>query len=419
MRHAIRYVIAALMLAASAFAGVTVSLPAPGATSGSPVHFVASASSTAPIMAIRIYVDYVSVYTNSASSLDTFIPMSVGVHNVVVQAWDATGAVFKTPETITVIAPPVGVTVSAPANNATVDSPIRVVASAVPSNSVNPITAMRVYVDNVSAYTINAASLDTQITAAGGIHSLVVQAWDSSGAVYKLPLAITVTGSSDPPPEVIPSNATSKTQIQAMPGWGSCTVCAGINASGPVAIYSMNQNQLSPSLSGKSTKFSMSGPSWADVIWWEELGAADAATHFQYDIDFYLDQPQYAFALEFDVNQTVNSTRFVFGTQCGIHYDHQWDVWDTAGGHWKPTGVPCDVPAAFQWHHFTWELYRDASTIHFVAVTVDGVRHYVNVAYSARPWSNSPELNVAFQMDGDSVMNPYSVWLDNVKLTYW
>src|SRR5205085_1499519 len=165
-------------------------------TSGSPVHFVASASSTAPIMAIRIYVDYVSVYTNSASSLDTFIPMSVGIHNVVVQAWDATGAVFKTPETITVTAPPVGVTVSAPVNNATVDSPIRVVASAVTSNSVNPITAMRVYVDNVSAYTINAASLDTQITAPGGIHSLVVQAWDSSGAVYKLPLAITVTGSS-------------------------------------------------------------------------------------------------------------------------------------------------------------------------------------------------------------------------------
>ena len=416
MRHTIRYVIATLVLAASAFAGVTVSSPAQGAASGSPVHFVASASSTAPITAMRVYVDYVSVYTNSTNSIDTFIPMPVGVHNIIVQAWDTTGAVFKIPETITVTAPAVGVTVSSPANNATVGSPVRVVASATAGN---PIAAMRIYLDGVSAYTVNAASLDTQVAAAAGMHSMVVQAWDITGAVYKQALTISVTGSSDPPPAVIPSNATAKTEIQAMPNWGSCTVCAGINASGPVAIYSMIQNQLTPSLSGNSTKFSSSGPSWADVIWWHELGAADAATHFQYDIDFYLEQPQNAFALEFDVNQTVNSTRFVFGTQCGINYDHQWDVWDTAGGHWKPTGVPCAIPSAFQWHHITWEFYRDASTIHFVAVTVDGMRHYINVAYSASPWSNSPELNVAFQMDGDSVMHAYSVWLDNVKLTYW
>ena len=135
--------------------------------------------------------------------------------------------------------------------------------------------------------------------------------------------------------------------------------------------------------------------------------------------DFYLTAPQYSEALEFDVNQTVNSRRFVFGTQCGVNYDHQWDVWDTAGGHWMPTGIPCSIPTAFQWHHLTWEFYRDSSMIHFVAVTVDGVKHYANVAYSSTAWSNSPELNVAFQMDGDSSMHAYSVWLDNVTLSYW
>ena len=84
-----------------------------------------------------------------------------------------------------------------------------------------------------------------------------------------------------------------------------------------------------------------------------------------------------------------------------------------------PTGIPCSIPTAFQWHHLTWEFYRDSSMIHFVAVTVDGVKHYANVAYSSRAWSNSPELNVAFQIDGDSSMNAYSVWLDNVTLSYW
>jgi PKD repeat protein len=82
--------------------GVKVSSPANGATTSSPVHFVASASSKYPITAMRIYVDGVSAYTVNAASLDTWIKMSLGTRNVVVQAWDSTGAVFKTPLTLTI-----------------------------------------------------------------------------------------------------------------------------------------------------------------------------------------------------------------------------------------------------------------------------------------------------------------------------
>ena len=32
---------------------------------------------------------------------------------------------------------------------------------------------------------------------------------------------------------------------------------------------------------------------------------------------------------------------------------------------------------------------------------------------------NATEINVAFQMDGDFAQHPYSVWLDNVTLSYW
>ena len=276
---------------------------------------------------------------------------------------------------------------------------------------------MRIYVDSVSVYTVSAGAIDTSLPMSNGTHAVNVQAWDTSGAVFVQ--AITVIVGSSGTPTGIPANATLKSQIQAIPNWGTCNKCAGIGANGPLATSSMVENQLSPSLSGKSAKFSMSGQPFADVIWWQELGAANAATHFQYDVDFYLTTPQYAFALEFDTNQTVNSRRFVFGTQCGVNYDHQWDVWDTLGNHWKPTGIPCAIPTAFQWHHLTWEYYRDASAIHYVAVTVDGVKHFVNAAYSSKAWSNSPELNIAFQMDGDSVMHPYSVWIDNARLAYW
>ena len=102
MKNAIRLLIATLTLATASFAGVTVSSPAAGSTSGSPVHFVASATSTHPITAMRIYVDNLSVYLVSASSLNTSVTMSAGTHSVVVQAWDSTGAVFKAPMNLTV-----------------------------------------------------------------------------------------------------------------------------------------------------------------------------------------------------------------------------------------------------------------------------------------------------------------------------
>ena len=80
--------------------GVTVCSPSPGTTVASPVHFVAAAKSTHPITAMRIYVDNISKFATNASSLDTSLALATGTHSVVVQAWDSTGAVFKTPLTI-------------------------------------------------------------------------------------------------------------------------------------------------------------------------------------------------------------------------------------------------------------------------------------------------------------------------------
>ncbi|HSK44471.1 MAG TPA: alkaline phosphatase family protein, partial [Candidatus Binatia bacterium] len=80
--------------------GVTVCSPAAGSTVASPAHFVAAAKSTHPITAMRIYVDNIAKFTVNASSLDTSLALATGPHSVVVQAWDSTGAVFKTPLTI-------------------------------------------------------------------------------------------------------------------------------------------------------------------------------------------------------------------------------------------------------------------------------------------------------------------------------
>jgi hypothetical protein len=315
-----------------------------------------------------------------------------------------------------------GVSVSSPATGSTSGSPVHFVASA---SSTSPITAMRVYVDNVSVFLVSAGSLNTSLAVASGKHNVVIQAWDSKGTVFKAtPIALTVTGTTaapPPPPTGLPAppaTAASKTNIEQMASWESCTVCAGVNASGPVAVFSMVENQVSPSLDGKSAIFNISGKTpYSDALWWKQLGAVDTATNLKYDVDFYITNPGVAQALEFDNNQSNGAHKFIYGTQCNIKGGH-WDVWGNAAGNWISTGVACSAPTAFTWHHLTWEFQRTSTNVIFVGFTYDGVTHYVNRSYPARG-SSVHELNVAFQMDGDSAMHTYSTWLDRVTLTYW
>lgn len=171
--------------------------PVSGSTVTSPVRFTAAAKSSLPITAMRIYIDNVSVYLTNAASLDVSLAVSAGTHNVVVQAWNSGGSVFKTPLTITVsatsgtcTASTTGVTVCSPIAGSSDASPVHVTAAA--KSSLGPITAMRIYVDNVSMYLTNAATLDTSVSMASGSHNVVVQAWDSTGAVYKNARTITV-----------------------------------------------------------------------------------------------------------------------------------------------------------------------------------------------------------------------------------
>lgn len=332
-KFAVSTLLAFLLLATASWAGVVITSPAPGSSSGSPVHFVASASSSSSVIAMHIYVDNVSVFAVSSASLDTFVPMAAGSHSVVVQAWDSAGGIFKNAETISI---------------------------------------------------------------AGGTGG-------TSG---------TVSGG-------VPSNAIVKSGIQAMTGWQNCSTCAGANGAGPVAGFSLLQFQQTPSINRQSAKFSLWGSTpYSDALWWKQLGGNNAATNFRYDLDFYTTAPQLAQSLEFDVNQSNGSKKFIFGTQCNLRGSGRWEVWDTANGAWRATAVPCPVPAANVWHHLTWEFQRNSGQTIFVAVTLDGQRHAVNQTYNARAVSAS-EVNVAFQMDGDFAQHAYSVWLDNVTLRYW
>jgi PKD repeat protein len=81
---------------------VTVSSPLAGSTiTTSTVHVVGSAFSGYAITRTQIYIDGVWKATANASTIDTFLPLSVGTHKITVQGWDASGAIFKTSVSVT------------------------------------------------------------------------------------------------------------------------------------------------------------------------------------------------------------------------------------------------------------------------------------------------------------------------------
>jgi len=82
-----------------------------------------------------------------------------------------------------------GVRISSPANNGTSGSSVHVVATA--ASSV-PITAMHVYVDNVKRAATSSAKVDTWLSMSTGSRYVVVQAWDSSGKIYKSSVTVKV-----------------------------------------------------------------------------------------------------------------------------------------------------------------------------------------------------------------------------------
>lgn len=212
-----------------------------------------------------------------------------------------------------------------------------------------------------------------------------------------------------------PAGDTTYNQIQTMSGWQTCDSCAG---SGPVN-HSMAQHVRTPSLTGNSTKYSLGGNSpYHNAIWWKQLGPNPNASHFIYDLYFYLTTPVAAQALEFDMNQSVGGKKFIFGTECNIKNGRQWDVWNTAGGRWVHTGIGCSQPPAYQWNHLVLEFQRSGNQTKFISVTLNGHKSYFNRSYNVYG-VNAQELNTAVQLDGDHNQQNYSEWVDKMTVTAW
>ena len=81
------------------------------------------------------------------------------------------------------------VTVSSPTSSTVTGPSVSLAASAAASN---PITFMRIYVDSVSVASASTSKIAATVSMSKATHSVVFQAWDSKGTVYKTIKSITV-----------------------------------------------------------------------------------------------------------------------------------------------------------------------------------------------------------------------------------
>jgi hypothetical protein len=416
LRNLLRVVGTILLTVATSYATVNVTSPTAGSSQPSSVHITGNTTMGGTITAFQVYVDNTKLYQTVSSSVDTYLTLSSGSHYLVLQSWNSAGQLEKSAGlTFGVSGTSTGVTVTSPTAGSTVSSSVAVKASAVMSGT---ITTMQVYLDNIKVYQGTGSIVNTTLNnVAAGSHKLVVQSWNSAGQVLKSSaVSFTVATSTSAPP---PSGSTTYSNIDQMSGWSSCDSCAGIGGSGPIVPYSITQYQSSPSMDGSSAMFWLgTGTKYANALWWKQLGANAGVSHFTYDTYFYYTDAGAPQSLEFDLNQSLGGHKYIFGTQCSVRGDHTWDIWDNVNAKWSTTGVACPAPPTYQWNHLVWEFERVNGQLHFISLTLNGNKSYINRYYAPRS-SSASELNVAFQMDGNSTATSYKVWLDKITLTAW
>jgi PKD repeat protein len=118
-------------------------------------------------------------------------------YTVTARVFDNRGVASIVRATVNAKLPKTGVTLSYPVGSSTVDNFVRIAAGA---SAINPITAMRVYVDHKPLYLIRDDRIDTHLRLFDGNHLVVVNAWDSAGAVYQASANIKVGITTNQPP---------------------------------------------------------------------------------------------------------------------------------------------------------------------------------------------------------------------------
>ena len=212
-------------------------------------------------------------------------------------------------------------------------------------------------------------------------------------------------------------------QVQQQTGWLTCGACGNTGGGGALATYQMTRGVTTPSLSGSSAQFSIGGNyPYADAYWYYRHTARDTQINsLRYEFDLYVpagseNSPQ---AIEFECQQRLDGYVYNFAWQAE-YPSNRWRVFNYTIKSWEAAGIALQRFTPNSWHHIIAEYHNDAAAkkTYHDALTVDGVRYPLNIVHDATNTGNmTNEFTNAFQLDLNGQPVPYSVYVDNMKVT--
>lgn len=320
------------------------------------------------------------------------------------------------------------VTVASPASGASVTSPFTLSANA-SSCSSQTIAAMGYSLDNSSDTTIvDLSSVNAQIQAATGSHTLHVKSWGNQGAVCVTDVAITVqpvtTLVTSAP--VIPSGAVSVSAIQTLSNWQATSDNGSSGSASGVTVLGNT-----PSLSGNARKFATSYTNYGSERYSASFGDDTSSSNFLYDGWVYIAGSSSGIAnIEMDMNQVMpNGQTVIFGFQCD-GWQSTWDYTANNGSPQSPVDAWLHSTASCNprqwstntWHHVQVSYSRDSSgNVTYKSVWLDGVESVINATVpSAFALGWGPTILTNFQVDGETAAAGSStVYLDQLIIYRW
>jgi hypothetical protein len=181
---------------------------------------------------------------------------------------------------------------------------------------------------------------------------------------------------------------------------------------GPSTVGTLNQ------LDGASAKMQYTGGAgFTDAIWSNPLSSDySGKSTFTYDLSAMIAKPNVAQAFEFHMIQIVGGQEYPFQVQCSIMNTHTWRVWQSSPETWIDTGVACTAPPANVWIHYTFHFDRVGNQLHYQDMTINGITYTFNKTATSVTNSNPASLTLRVRLVGDSVGDPYAIWIDEVTL---
>jgi hypothetical protein len=335
------------------FAGVFVSSPANGSTSGSPVHFAAVGQSPAcskGVAAIGIYTAPGKLaYKVNGSKLDTSLGMSNGTYNVVVQEWDNCGW-----------------------------------------SSTAPI--------NLS---VGGSSSGSGGSSSGG---KTFSNLESSGGWTGYALLAPSFG--------ICSGCTPNGS-QAKWSWTQNVSSPSMDGKSTKAAYNGGSSLWGDILWNNHLIGDFSSQGLPDL----NKTLAPTLHDFTYDVYFWVPNINDSQALEFDINQFVNGKAFIWGHECRIGGGHEWDTWNNGTEHWVPSGVACNPVSNAWNHLTIHVQRTSDNHLLFNTITLNGKTATLNRNDSPTSRPGWYGVTVNYQMDSNRNKTPYPVYLDKFTFT--